>query len=70
MQREDTRGIPPAIQARFQETILRFQADCFWSWDTSQPVATPDIARAVIRQLRLHGGKPGWRAAAELVQCL
>jgi predicted O-linked N-acetylglucosamine transferase (SPINDLY family) len=70
MQRDDASSIPPAIQARFQEAIRRFQAECFWSWDTSRPVATRDIAREVIRQLRLHGGKTGWRAAADLVQCL
>jgi hypothetical protein len=70
MQRDDVRSIPPAIQARFQEAIQRFQAECFWSWDTSRPVTTSDIARSVIRQLRLHGGKSGWRAAADLVQCL
>jgi len=44
MQRDDVRSVPPAIQARFQETIQRFQAQCFWSWDTSRPVNTPDVA--------------------------
>jgi hypothetical protein len=66
----EVRAIPPAIQARFQETVARFRAECFWSWDTSRPVASEEVARAVIRQLRLHGGRPGWRAAAELVRCL
>jgi hypothetical protein len=70
MQRDDVRSIPPAIQARFQEAVQRYQAECFWFWDTSRPVTTPEIAREVIRQLRLHGGKPGWRAAADLVICL
>jgi len=70
MQRNDDGSVSPAIQARFQEAIQRFQTECFWSWDLSRPVATHDIAREVIRQLRLHGGKPGWQAAADLVQCL
>ena len=70
MQRDEKPRMSPAVQARFREAIMRFQAECFWAWDASQPVATPDIARAVIRQLRVHGGKAGWRAAADLVQCL
>jgi hypothetical protein len=64
------RPIPAAVMRRFQDAILAFRIECFWSWDASQPVATQGVAREVIRQLRLHGGKRGWQAAADLVRCL
>lgn len=70
MQRDDGQDIPVAVQARFQEALRTFRAECFWSWDTAQPIIDRNMAREVIRALRLYGGKPGWRAAADLVRCL
>jgi hypothetical protein len=62
--------VSPAVQSQIHAVMRRFSAECFWNWDTSQVITNQAMARAVIRQLRLHGGKPGWRAAAELVRCL
>jgi len=70
MHRVADRPVPAHAVAHFQDALLKFKAECFWSWDTSRPVATEGVAREVIRQLRLHGGKRGWRAAADLVRCL
>jgi hypothetical protein len=65
-------GLPVSAvsRVRFEDAIRAFHAECFWWWDVGHPVATKGVAREVIRQLRLHGGKQGWRTAAELVRCL
>ena len=70
MDRNDDHTVPAPIQARFEDAVRQFHGECFWWWDLSRPVTTREVAREVIRQLRLHGGKRGWRAAAELVRCL
>ncbi len=70
MDPEASAALPDASRARFQDAVLAFQSQCFWWWDISRPITTRTAAREVIRQLRLHGGKSGWRAAAELVRCL
>lgn len=70
MQRDANSPVPASALPRFQAAILQFRTECFWSWDTSRPVTTEGVAREVIRQLRVHGGKRGWRTAADLVRCL
>ena len=70
MERDDASPLPAAAQSRFQDAMRAFQSECFWSWDVSHPITSQTMAREVIRQLRLHGGKRGWRTAAELVRCL
>jgi hypothetical protein len=70
MHHDDDRPVPAAAMRRFQDAILAFRTECFWSWDEAQPVTTQGVAREVIRQLRLHGGRRGWLAAADLVRCL
>lgn len=67
---DDSQDIPVEVQVRFQAALTQFRGECFWAWDITQPALDRAQVREIIRNLRLHGGKPGWRAAAELVRCL
>jgi hypothetical protein len=70
MDRNDDQVLSASLQVRFKDAVRQFHDECFWWWDLSRPITTHAVAREVIRQLRIHGGKRGWRAAAELVRCL
>jgi hypothetical protein len=43
----------------------RFHANCFWSFDPDYRIESSDIAW-VVDQLRKHGGRGAWEAAAKL----
>ena len=63
-------SLPDEVRERFQAALRRFAAECFWNCDLQRGVTSRAAAREVIRRLRLHGGRSGWQAAAELVRCL
>jgi hypothetical protein len=43
----------------------RFHAECFWSFDPDYRIGPADVAW-VAEQLRKHGGRTAWEAAAKL----
>ena len=48
-----------------KRAFLRFQTECFWSYDPQRPITASDIAW-IIEQLRKNGGRRAWEAAARL----
>lgn len=62
-------ALAPAIRAHAEALVREFFSRCFWYCRHDFQVTDPDVLRFVIRQLREHGGKAGWREAARLVEC-
>ena len=69
--RKSRRKLPPETaraMVRIREArraFRRFHASCFWSFDSSYRVTSDDI-EWVVQQLRKHGGREAWEAAAKL----
>ena len=59
-------SLSPTLRSRAEALIHQFFSQCFWFWRPDVTVETPETAKMVIRQLREHGGKEGWKCAAEL----
>ncbi len=60
---ETARAMVRVREAR--RAYRRFHANCFWSFDPDYRVGASDIAW-VVEQLRKHGGRDAWEAAAKL----
>ena len=67
---DDDAPLSPETKALAESLVRRFHAECFWSWRADADISSVGMAREVIRGLRTHGSRSGWRAAAELVKCL
>lgn len=48
-----------------RRAFARFQTSCFWSFDPSRKIGISDVPW-VVDQLRKHGGRAAWEAAARL----
>lgn len=68
---EETEHEPVSAEAlrHAQEAVEKFPG-CFWFWHPDARVKGRGDVLEVIRNLREHGGKEGWREAAALVRCL
>ena len=60
---ETARAMVRVREAR--RAFLRFQAECFWSFDPEYRIGSSDVAW-VAEQLRKHGGRDAWDAAGKL----
>jgi len=63
-------ALPPEVRARAEALVRKYFAQCFWSWRADATVGSPGQLELVIQRLREHGGREGWRDAADLCRCL